>query len=129
MYKLLQAIVVIFGLLFYIGLQLDSFKITPDNAIIFIDHSKKLYFSPLCVYQKLPSTNEQLLDLEFPKFFYLESGKYRDIKNKGFNTPGNCKGTKYWFQENRSMSGELLQNLGILKPLPARWNPDGSWNY
>lgn len=117
------------GLALVVGLSLDSFKVTPENAIIYIDPTKKLYYSPLCVHGKTPTSMEQLLALEFPEFMELDAGRYRDIAEKDYQTPNECKGLTYWFQENRSMTGNLFQKVGILKPLPNRWNPDGTWNY
>ena len=32
-------------------------------------------------------------------------------------------------QDGRSLSGKLMERLGMLPPLPSRWNPDGTWNW
>jgi hypothetical protein len=40
-----------------------------------------------------------------------------------------CRGEGDFTMQGRSVSGLLLERIGILPPQKSRWNPDGSWNY
>ena len=40
-----------------------------------------------------------------------------------------CQDAGGFSQEQRSISGNYLVRLGLLPPLPSRWNADGTWNW
>lgn len=40
-----------------------------------------------------------------------------------------CNAHKVFEQEDRSVGGLVLEKIGLLKPLPSRWDPNGSWNW
>jgi hypothetical protein len=40
-----------------------------------------------------------------------------------------CGGESGFTQDGRSYTGNLLERMGLLPPLPSRWNEDGSWNW
>ena len=40
-----------------------------------------------------------------------------------------CQDGGGFSQDSRSITGNFLARLGLLPPLPSRWNPDGTWNW
>jgi len=86
----------------------------PDNAVVLLDDQSGTYFSPACAGQEKrtyrPATAE-----EARKLHYAPDKKCGDAK--GFK------------QDTRSLSGNLMARMGMLPPLPSRWNEDGSWNW
>ncbi len=47
----------------------------------------------------------------------------------GLKPDPNCIDSGGFIQEERSLSGHILELLGVLPPIPRRLNPDGTWNY
>jgi len=86
----------------------------PDNAVVLLDDQTKSYVSPKCAKQE-KREYRQATAAEARKFNYAPDKKCQDAG--GFS------------QDNRSLSGNLMARLGMLPPLPSRWNPDGSWNW
>ena len=86
----------------------------PDNAIVLLDDQNHTYLSPRCANQEKKEFREARA-AEARKLNYEPDKKCRDAK--GFS------------QDTRSLTGNLLARLGMLPPLPSRWNPDGTWNW
>jgi len=86
----------------------------PDNAIVLLDDQTHTYSSPNCANQE-KKEYRQATAAEARKLNYEADKKCRDVK--GFS------------QDNRSVTGNFLARLGMLPPLPSRWNPDGTWNW
>ncbi len=103
------------GLLVYFGFGIGSSKIMPQNAELYLDHSMRLYISPPCVAFKDRAQLSLATVAEARKLAYQPEPKCRD--EGGFT------------QDGRSLSGRLFEWLGVIGPLPARWNLDGSWNW
>lgn len=108
--KLAAAIV---GVFFFLGLSLGSTMTMPKHAIVYLDMAHASYLAPSCVTD--PSG--------------YELGTADEAYSLSFKPDDGCRNKGGFVQEGRSLSGKLLQNLGILKPLPHRWNPDGTWNW
>lgn len=105
--------VVLLGVLLLIGLGIQSSKTTPDHAIVHVNDASKTYSAPLCTQTK---------------------GKLRiataaQARKMGYSPDPECRDQGWFVQDDRSLTGMLLQKIGFLKPLPSRWNKDGSWNY
>lgn len=103
------------GLLVYFGFGIGSSEIMPQNAELYLDHSMRLYISPPCVAYKDRAQLSLATVAEARKLAYQPEPKCRD--EGGFT------------QDGRSLSGRLFEWLGVIGPLPARWNLDGSWNW
>lgn len=102
--------------LFFVGFGVGVSKSPPKNAIVFFDSTEKTYFAPPCV---------KALD-ERTTLTKSTIGKVYKLK---LNPDPECRDTEAFLQEARSLSGQLLVKIGILKPLKSRWNIDGSWNW
>ena len=40
-----------------------------------------------------------------------------------------CGGEAGFSQDDRSLTGRVCERMGMLPPLPSRWNKDGTWNW
>jgi len=101
------------GVLLLIGLGIRSSKGMPDNAIVYVNDATKTYMAPSLV---RPPTGCRR----------ITAGEVRTL---GYKPDQTCRDEGAFMQEERSLTGTLLQIIGILKPIPPKWNEDGSWNY
>ncbi len=86
----------------------------PENAIVLLDDKNHTYLSPVCAGQ------------EKNDFRVARAGEARKLK---YEPDKKCGGAAGFSQDERSLSGRLFTRLGMLPPLPSRWNPDGTWNW
>jgi hypothetical protein len=86
----------------------------PDNAIVLLDDQNHNYLSPVCAKQEKK---------EYRQATAAEARKLNYAPDK------NCQDKGGFSQDNRSITGIFLARLGMLPPLPSRWNPDGTWNW
>jgi hypothetical protein len=89
-------------------------RTVPDYAIVLLDDQNHTYLSPVCANQE-KKEYRQATAAEARKLNYEPDKKCRDVK--GFS------------QATRSLTGNLMARLGMLPPLPSRWNADGTWNW
>ena len=86
----------------------------PDNAVVLLDDQTHTYLSPGCANQ--------------------EKREYRlataaEARKLNYEPDKKCQDAEGFSQDSRSLSGNLMARLGMLPPLPSRWNPDGTWNW
>jgi len=86
----------------------------PDNAVVLLDDQNHMYVSPLCGQQ------------EDKVYRATTAAEARQLKYK---PDKKCRDKGGFSQEYRSLTGNLLVRLGMLPPVPSRWNPDGTWNW
>ena len=103
------------GLLVYIGFGIGTSEIMPQNAEIFLDHTKRHYIAPPCTRIEYGSQ--------------LSLATVAEARRLAYQPEPECRDEGGFTQDGRSLSGKALEWLGVLGPLPARWNPDGSWNW
>ena len=99
----------LFGLGFGIARSIDA----PPGALVQVDAASKTYFAPPC---RQISSGLGLTTLE-------------NARKLGFAPDARCLEIGGFVQPDRSLSGHLLEKLGLLAPLPSRWNANGSWNW
>jgi hypothetical protein len=86
----------------------------PDNAVVLLDDQNQTYLSPGCAKQEKK---------EYRPATAAEARKLNYAPDK------KCVDAKGFSQESRSLTGNLMARLGMLAPLPSRWNADGTWNW
>ena len=86
----------------------------PDNAVVLLDDQNRTYVSPIYA-------NQEKKDYRPARAAEAQKLNYKPDKK--------CADAGGFRQEQRSMSGNFLVRLGLLPPLPSRWNPDGTWNW
>lgn len=116
------------GLIIFISLFGSIFTVkqtVPDYAIVYADPEKKIYYAPPYI-DNLKSLSKLPRDINEKKLRAVTLKEARDLQCQPDNT-SNEKG--YFVQQYRKASSFLLEKAGILKPLPSRWNKDGTWNW
>ena len=86
----------------------------PDNAIVLLDDQNHTYLSPSCA-------NQEKKEYRLARAAEAQKLNYEPDKK--------CRDQGGFSQDTRSLTGNLLGRLGLLPPLPSRWNPDGTWNW
>ncbi len=102
------------GTLFVMGFGISSARTAPDYAVVVVDAEQKLYFAPPCTTDRMR---------------YFVRITLSEARKRGFQVDSSCREASAFQQEDWSLSGQLLQRLGVLPSLRSRWNPDGSWNW
>ena len=97
-------------------LGIRSNKAPPKNTIVFVDNDTHTYIAPPCVTAQKDWTHYSRMTIE-------------QAEKLNFNPNPVCRKHGVFEQEDRSLGGHVLEKIGILKPLPSRWNPNGSWNW
>jgi hypothetical protein len=96
-----------------IGLGIGSSKEMPDNAQVYVNDAAKTYLAPPCIKTAMG----------------LRIITADEARTLGYRPDDKCRNEGAFMQDDRSLTGLFLQTVGILKPIPSRWNEDGSWNY
>lgn len=112
-------------LLFLIGFGVDSLIPMPPNALLLVDTSGN-YYPPPCLMDKGFGSMRGINAFAEARGYEVT---WKSELRKDQRLSHDCMGSRYIAQEGRSVSGELLEWIGLLPPLPSRWNANGSWNY
>lgn len=110
----IRFVVIILIFTFMAGFYIVPTRTMPDNALVLIDDQTKTYFSPNCAAEEKKP---------------LRPARAAEARQLKYAPAPSCQGAAGFRQDDRSMSGTLLMRLGMLPPLPSRWNPDGTWNW
>lgn len=101
--------------LFLAGFGIETLSVVPDNAVLYVDAEHRTYLSPPCV---PPARRAALTTI-----------RNRDVSQRRLAPDRECANAGGFVQPDRSVSGLLLERVGVLPHLASRWNPDGSWNW
>jgi len=101
--------------LLVLGLGVGSTQAMPLSAVLYLDDDSRSYYAPPCVADSQGRA--------------LRLGSSREARALGYRPDPGCRDDGGFVQDGRSLSGKLLQRIGILPEKPSRWNPDGSWNW
>ncbi len=120
------------GMLLFLGLGIDSSGSAPPEAFVAADLSSNTYFGPNCVSVVPPGWMADGGSLG--TIDQLESSGFtmttiEQVREAGFGPDPDCREQGEFISEGRSLTGMLLESVGVLSPLPPRWNSDGTWNY
>ncbi len=113
----LARLLVVVLCVFVAGFFLENTVHVPDAAWVYADIRDGVYYAP----PYLKDSGRDAAGLLLTTVGEAKKMKYAP-------DPG-AKSMGYFRQPGRSMSGALLQSLGLLSPLPSRWNRDGTWNW
>lgn len=95
----------------------ETVRGTPEHALVYVDHNERIYIPPTYL-------EDNLIDPY--QYELLTIGEARDI---GYKPHADAQAQSYFMQWDRGLFGLLLQKIGVIKPLPSRWNEDGTWNW
>ena len=113
--KIITKAVLFIVFIFAVGFGFGSTITIPEHAIVYVDESTETYLSPPCI--------ENRKALLMPKMMF---GDMRDLTLEINKT---CVNQGGFSQSGRSLSGKVLESLGIISPLESRWRSDGSWRW
>lgn len=116
--NLKYAILIPLGL-FWSGFGIESERYMPDSAFVYVDPVSNVYFGRYCIpasYKSGPFP--KLLEMPARAAWALEVEPDHDCIEEGA-----------FYEDGRSVSGMLLEWVGVLGPLRSRWNADGTWNW
>jgi hypothetical protein len=105
---------IMLGFTLLAGLFIVPTRTMPDNALVLLDDQNHTYLSPICA-------NREKKDYRLARAAEARKLNYAPDKK--------CQDQGGFSQDSRSITGNLLVRLGLLPPLPSRWNPDGTWNW
>jgi len=91
-----------------------------------VDEQRKEYFAPPCLmkdgFDNVDKINQFAIDHQ------LKVYRNKEISRKGLKSNHDCRDINGFTEEGRSMSGRLLEKIGIFSKFKSRWNDDGTWN-
>lgn len=124
----------------FLGFGVSTSTSMPKNARLFVNPENDTYLGPPCL--EVTAEQEQEISRRLPHArsfhdslaaFVQVTGLYpsvvMEVRELDLAPDPDCRESGAFFQEGRSLTGFFLEEIGILKPLPSRWNPDGSWNW
>lgn len=144
--QFLKGIAAVLVALVFIGFGIGTSRSMPDSAVLYVNEETKTYLSPPCfdaVKQEAEAITEKMAGASIeehknnPKqlvdmFNFLGSSRLTtkaEIRRMPYKPDTECRDAGGFMQDGRSLSGLLLEYVGLLPPLPSRWNPDGTWNW
>jgi hypothetical protein len=86
----------------------------PDNAVVLLDDQNHTYLSPVCAGQEQEA---------------YRVARAAEARQLNYEPDKKCRDEVGFSQDSRSITGNFLVHLGLVPPLPSRWNPDGTWNW
>jgi len=108
--KIIKYLIGIFLLVFVGGFFISTVGLVPDNAIVYVNVNTNEFYSPLSLDQnKVTELN-------------LKRSSFRNAKTYGYKMNEDDKQNGYFQQEGRSLTGTLLETIGLLPKL-------GNWLY
>lgn len=99
--------------IFLLGQMFSASYTMPDNAIVFLNDQARTYIAPPCV-------------TEHENLRVATAAEAHKLK---YNPDRECRDEGGFIQEGRTGVFLLLEAIGLLEPLPSRWNADGTWNW
>jgi hypothetical protein len=105
-------VILIFTLL--AGFFIVPTRTMPDHAIVLIDDQNHIFLSPKC------ASSEQM---------QFRAARAAEARRLNYQPDKKCQDSGGFSQDTRSITGNFLVRLGLLPPLPSRWNADGTWNW
>jgi hypothetical protein len=110
----LKAGVALFGILMAAGLSIGSTVPMPDYAVVFLDDSSKAYIALPCIeeWRTRPSRTVSLARRG-------TAGEARALK---YQPDDRCRESSGFVGEGRSLTGMMLEKLGLLSPVRHWWD-------
>lgn len=121
-------IAILVGLIIFVLLFGSVYTVklaAPDHAIVYVDPEKKMYYAPPYIDNAISQSKPaQPIDTK-----RLKAIPIKEARSLQYQPDEVSKEKGYFVQQYRSLTGFLLEKTGLAKPLPSRWNKDGSWNW
>lgn len=128
MAKILTAITLIIGIpfiLLIIGFGIETTNTCPDHALVLVDEKSKEYYAPPCLIESGYDSVDEIE--EFAQIVDMVVMTKGEAKKNKYSSNRDCADENGFIEEGRSLSGSLLEKIGILPKQNSRWNDDGTW--
>jgi hypothetical protein len=102
------------AIVFVLGLGIGSSKSMPPYARVYIDDDTKTYLALPCLDEWQHRKGDSLAFLRLSSAAEAHKLKYKPDDN--------CRETGAFSEDDRSLSGIMLQDLGILQPIEHWWD-------
>jgi|SRR3989344_3886441 len=112
---LVGSILGVCAFLLFLGFGIEGSVFAPNNALVFVDVNQNMYLAPPCVPRE--------------KWLLYSRMTIEQVHKLNLNPEPKCRDEGAFTQEDRSLSGQLFEKLGLLSSPKSRWNPDGTWNW
>ena len=112
----IKVALILLGLGLFLGLGIGSDRSMPRNAVVYLDHNSRQYIAPPCAEAR-----------EYARL--LATSNASEAYLLRYAPEPECRDDGSFIQDDRSLTGSLLQKVGVLGPIRSRWNPDGAWNW
>ena len=109
--------IIILLVLFIGGFTIGTVGSVPKNATVYVDEKTNEFYSPLSLSQI------KVTELK------LKSSSLKNAELYGYKMNEDDKQNGYFQQESRSLSGMLLEKIGVLPKLRDRIDSNGDWLY
>ncbi|MBN8577401.1 MAG: hypothetical protein J0L66_10695 [Cytophagales bacterium] len=113
-------------ILLWIGFGIGTTSFCPDNTLLLVNEDKKEYYAPPCI------MTEGFDDADKIKMFAMLTNLKvltdKELKGKALKPNTDCRDKEGFIEDGRSLSGGLLEKIGLLPKFQSRWNDDGTWN-
>ncbi|MDQ1353746.1 MAG: hypothetical protein QG657_4053 [Acidobacteriota bacterium] len=109
-----------------LGFGIGSFRTMPEYALLLVCDETKEYFAPPCLMEYGYDDIKAIYQFGRQKNLRVASKKEVRIP---YRPNSECRENSGYIQDGRSLSGMLLEKIGLLPKENSRWNPDGSWNF
>ena len=120
LYTIIAVIIGVVVLFSLVGRIIDVTLKPAPNVIVYADEKNHIYYAPPYINgKKYPST----LDVNS-----LKAETMTETINNNHTPDSTCVELGY-FKEQTTLTDNILVKMGLEKPKPSRWNPDGSWNW
>lgn len=111
--------VLLFGSVYTVKLS------APDHAVVYVDQEKKIYYAPPYI-DNMKSQPKPGQTVDAKK---LKASTLKEARDLRYQPDEASREKGYFVQQYRNLTGFLMEKTGLVKPLPSRWNKDGSWNW
>jgi len=112
-------------ILFLIGFAIENVYTCPDHALLFVDEQTNEYFAPPCLMSEGFDNIDKINQFAIEHNLKVYTDK--ELDDKKIDPNHDCRERGGFVEDRRSLSGELLEEIGILPNFKTRWNADGSW--
>lgn len=105
------------GIVFILGFGWTSYETAPDNALVYVTPETNFFYPAVPEYAEFMRINKYDYEIITLKEAH-KKGKIidRDVKERG-----------YFYPEKRSLSGRLLEYIGLLPKSKPHWDEKGNW--
>lgn len=113
-------------ILLFIGFGIGTTSGCPDHTLLLVNRDTKEYYAPPCIMTEGYDNVDKIR--MFAMLTNLTVLTDKELKGKGLKLNADCRDEGGFVEEGRSLSGGLLEKIGLLPKFKSRWNDDGTWN-